>query len=187
MPATPPPSQLAAVTVEDMFAAMALLGHPVEWRSTERAEPDETDVPVLLGALTAAVERLAVQREVPAALLGRRAWAAGYLQQAGGAAGPCGARGAFDMITLRLQGTAHLLEGYEGAGPMADLVRACVDAAAKCALLPTTAHTATGGGIDRRDPEITEVMHRRLADAAHAISGASALMRRVLATIGGRR
>src|SRR6185503_15671790 len=105
----------SAVTIDDLFEVMALLGCPTVFLDNDRGAPGEEDIPQLIGAVTAAVERLGVARRIGADHGSRRGWAAGYLAVHGaGGISACGDQQAFDFIALRLRATEDLFEGHHG-------------------------------------------------------------------------
>lgn len=175
MPAQPP--QLDQVGVDQLYAAMSLLGQPLMFYSPDRDGPEAGDIPQILGALTAAVERLAALHGLGASADARYEFCAGYLQSLGAQTG-CGARQAFDFLTLRLRHDADLLAGYEGGfGP---LVRACVDAAVAFATVAAIAHHPPPPGVDpgTRGARVKE----RLTEGSAALAAARVLLAQVVET-----
>jgi hypothetical protein len=166
------PGQLDDVGTEQLYAALSILGQPVTFYAPGRDEPAEQDIPQILGALTAAVERLVVHRQVAGDAGARSKFTAGYLQSLGALSG-CGARQAFDFVTLRLRHTADLLEGYQG--PLGALVRACLDAAVVFAQVAVMGHRAPAAELAART-EQDRLASERLRTGAGNLAAAGVLL-----------
>lgn len=144
------PTRSEDVEVGHLFDALAALGNPTVFLRDDREQPDERDMPQLLGAIDCTVLKLLGQHEAgdPTG----RQWAAGWLGTAAANRGPCGARHAFELVALRLQMTERLLEGYRNPTPVGQLISACMAAVTRYAVAHTlavnAAAAASGGRTD---------------------------------------
>jgi hypothetical protein len=159
----------ADVTADDLFAALRLLGMPSAFLDDDRESPDDRDVPMLLGSLQASLEMLAVSRQAMSDQSG--AWTAGYLQTVG-VRSPCEQQQAFDLLTVRLQGSELLLRGLRKDTPVLRLVRACLGAASRFAAAASTAGIVLSGRGDPSSPELIAVADEQLAGGHAALTAA---------------
>lgn len=171
---------LDRVDVDALLGALELLGCPTIFYHPVRSRPVEQDAPQLIGALAAAVERVAVHKLVWAEHSDAAAWTAGYLQTLG-AGSPCGGRQAFDMVTLRLKSTVGLLEGYAG-GASAELVRLCTEAAAAFAVASSLATDAAGGEPAGR-VRASQLVAARMAAGNASMSRAREVLSEILTDV----
>lgn len=171
------PQTYADVSVDDLFDALVALGCPVAWLDDD-GPPGDAAVPQMLGIITAAVERLIVARRDPDDDDFRRKWAAGYLMTAGAGKGPCGDRGAFDFITIRMRSTEDLFEGHRGGlmsrAVIEGLGGAVSAAAATCALMEA--------GGDNRD-EALAAARANVVDGERRMRHARAYLEQALGQI----
>lgn len=133
------------VTADDLFAALHKVGSPTVWYAKDRDTPGDVDIPQLLGALTAAVEKLAIERGIMIDDAAAAAWTAGYIGTIGSPHSACTEQAAFDMIAVRQRATARMLAGYAGGRAAAgQLVAALADATARFATLAGSPRIVTG-------------------------------------------
>lgn len=177
MPATRP-ELLGEVDADRILQALHLLGCPTVLTGADgHARPaSEQDVPQLLGALTAAVELVAADHDVPAGD-GPHQFAAGYLGTLRAGTG-CGATEAFYLLTLRLQQTCALLRGWGVNAVLAEVTRRAANAAAGFA---TTLAIAGGPGStkDDRTSEATLQAAAKLSEATRELDTARSMVAHV--------
>lgn len=139
------PANTREVGVDHLFDALATLGCPTAFLDADRDAPDERDLPQLAGALVSAVERLIIAQQLIVTPPQPQQFAAGYLGSIGAQNGLCGAARGFDMITVRLQATEMLLEGFQGVTPPVQLTRLALAAAVRFAVVACTGQAITAG------------------------------------------
>lgn len=176
MPATRP--ELAEVDADRIVQALHLLGCPTVLTAADgQARPaGRPDVPQLLGALTAAVELVAADHDVPTGD-GPHQFAAGYLSTLRAGTG-CGATEAFYLLTLRLQQTCALLQGWGVNAVLAEVTRRAANAAAGFA---TTLALAGGPGStkDDRTSEASQQAAAKLHEATRELDTARSMVSHV--------
>lgn len=176
------PTKLADVDVDDLFEALRCLGNPTVFIDRDRADPDDRDVPQLLGAISATVDKLASARAARLAGQGATsvtaAWdgfAAGWLGTAGAGGGPCGGREAFDLLTARLQTCQRMLTGHRSSAPVVAAVRATLAAACAYAVVHATATAVQAGIYPSDDPSVVRLSQNQLIGAGETLERAVAL------------